>query len=399
GSVLLTASAGSSHKWFNGTNQVATTASYIANTAGSYTVEVTNAAGCKATSASTQITLAATPTATITSPNTEFCAGGSVLLTASAGSSHKWFNGINQVATTASYTANTAGAYTVEVTNANGCKGTSATTQITTSNGTVWYADTDKDGKGDPAVSKSACTQPTGYVSVAGDACPTDPNKTVAGACGCGNLETDTDNDGTPDCTDSDDDNDGIPDTIDCAPLDPNPGATTIWYLDSDGDGAGDASASQTACTKPSGYVATANDACPTDPNKINAGNCGCNKNETECLDCAGIPNGTAEIDNCNICTGGTTKKTACVSTATINGSLYNIKVTPQPFDVNTTISLENYGNIQSITIISANGAFAETVNGLNTNEVAIGESLAAGLYSVIIQTETGVYTTKIVKK
>lgn len=34
------------------------------------------------------------------------------------------------------------------------------------------------------------------------DGCPTDPDKTAAGACGCGNSDRDTDNDGVPDCHD-----------------------------------------------------------------------------------------------------------------------------------------------------------------------------------------------------
>ncbi|MGA1709092.1 MAG: M43 family zinc metalloprotease, partial [Phycisphaerales bacterium] len=35
------------------------------------------------------------------------------------------------------------------------------------------------------------------------DACPSDPNKTAAGACGCGVADTDSDGDGTPDCNDA----------------------------------------------------------------------------------------------------------------------------------------------------------------------------------------------------
>lgn len=55
---------------------------------------------------------------------------------------------------------------------------------------TVWYLDTDKDGKGDPNNSKSACTQPVGYVNNNGDQCPSDPLKLVPGQCGCGQTET-----------------------------------------------------------------------------------------------------------------------------------------------------------------------------------------------------------------
>ncbi|WP_245553843.1 pectinesterase family protein, partial [Cytophaga aurantiaca] len=133
GSVVLTASTGASYKWFNGTTQVGTAATYTATTVGSYTVEVTNASGCKATSAATTITISVAPTATITTPATSFCTGGSVVLTASTSASYKWFNGSTQVGTAATYTATAAGTYTVEITNASGCKATSAVTQISVS--------------------------------------------------------------------------------------------------------------------------------------------------------------------------------------------------------------------------------------------------------------------------
>ncbi|ABG58511.1 endo-1,4-beta-xylanase [Cytophaga hutchinsonii] len=191
-SVILTASAGTSYIWKNGNTQVGTTASYTATAAGSYTVEVTNAGGCKAVSPVTTVAVTSIPAATITATgSTTFCQGGSVLLTASAGSSYIWKNGNTQVGTAASYTATTAGSYTVEVTGSGNCKGTSGTTTVTVTIPTIWFADTDNDGLGDAENTRAACEKPAGYVSTAGDLCPADPAKTVPGTCGCGLPETD----------------------------------------------------------------------------------------------------------------------------------------------------------------------------------------------------------------
>ena len=192
GSVVLTASAGSSYIWKNGNTQVGTAASYTAQASGSYTVEVTNAAGCKATSTQTAVTVNALPAAAITAGGaTIFCQGGSVVLTASAGSTYIWKNGNTQVGAAASYTAQASGSYTVEVSNAAGCKATSLPTTVAVTIPTLWFADTDKDGLGDADDTRSACTQPTGYVSTSGDLCPSDPAKTLPGKCGCELAETD----------------------------------------------------------------------------------------------------------------------------------------------------------------------------------------------------------------
>ena len=116
GSVTLTASAGTSYLWSTG----ATTASINVTTAGSYTVQVTNAGGClSAASLPTLVTvnaLPATPTITASGP-TAICAGSSVTLTSSTGTTYLWSTG----ATTASIIVTTAGNYTVRITNANGC--------------------------------------------------------------------------------------------------------------------------------------------------------------------------------------------------------------------------------------------------------------------------------------
>jgi hypothetical protein len=123
-SVVLAANAGSSYLWSTG----ATTQSITVNTAANYSVTVTNALGCSATSTVLSVVVNAAPTATITAGGpTTFCQGGNVVLTASSGASYVWSNG----ATTASITASTPGSYSVLITNASGCAATAAATAVT----------------------------------------------------------------------------------------------------------------------------------------------------------------------------------------------------------------------------------------------------------------------------
>jgi uncharacterized repeat protein (TIGR01451 family) len=125
GSVTLTANAGTSYLWSTG----ATTQSIDVTTAGSYSVAVTNAAGCITTSAATNVTVLPQPTATITPGGpTTFCDGGSVTLSAPAGmTAYAWSNG----ATTQSINVTDSGAFSVTITNASGCSATSAPVNVT----------------------------------------------------------------------------------------------------------------------------------------------------------------------------------------------------------------------------------------------------------------------------
>ncbi|MFN8395561.1 MAG: hypothetical protein U0176_13050 [Bacteroidia bacterium] len=116
GSVTLTSTAASGYLWSPGG---ATTQSINVTTSGSYTVQVTNANGCTATSAPTTVTvspLPATPTITAGGPTT-FCTGGSVTLTSSSAVNNVWSPG---GATTQSINVTTSGTYTVVVNNG-GC--------------------------------------------------------------------------------------------------------------------------------------------------------------------------------------------------------------------------------------------------------------------------------------
>ena len=65
-----------------------------------------------------------------------------------------------------------------------------------------YFADTDGDGRGDPAMSTLACGQPTGFVDNSDDMCPRNQRKMVPGTCGCDCDFDDVDinEDRTPDC-------------------------------------------------------------------------------------------------------------------------------------------------------------------------------------------------------
>ena len=117
-------------------------------------------------------------------------------------------------------------------------------------------------------------------------------------------------------------------------------------------------------------------------------------------MDCAGVPNGTATLDNCNVCVSGTTGKTACVTTgiATANATT-DLKIAPQPFDASTTITMEDGSMIESIVIMSADGAIVFTQSNIQSKEIQLGESLTSGLYLVQITSTKGIYISRIVKK
>lgn len=151
--------------------------------------------------------------------------------------------------------------------------------------------------------------------------CDQDCNGDIAGAaitdaCGkcvggnTGETSDDADGDGILDCEDTypnDFDNDGVVTGEDCDDNNASVGAGTTWYEDTDNDGIGYTGSQITACTQPAGYVSIGGDNCPNDINKSAPGNCGCGVEEGTCEDCAGVPNGEASYDDCNVCSGGTT--------------------------------------------------------------------------------------------
>ncbi|MBK9638407.1 MAG: hypothetical protein IPO63_11565 [Bacteroidetes bacterium] len=92
----------------------------------------TGSNGCTATSNNINVTVAATPTSTVTvNGSTTLNQGQTTNLVASGGGSYVWQPGGQ---TTSSITVNSAGSYTVTVTNGSGCTSTSSAVNITMNN-------------------------------------------------------------------------------------------------------------------------------------------------------------------------------------------------------------------------------------------------------------------------
>lgn len=174
-----------------------------------------------------------------------------------------------------------------------------------------------------------------------------------------------------------------------------------MWYADPDNDGAGDPNTTQTTCTQPVGYVSVAGDACPIDVNKVAPGNCGCGNTEQSCMDCAGVPNGTASLDVCNVCSDGTTGITPkvnvneCTTTAITSPSgIEYISVYPNPFE--SQITIDPKGASINFYIYDAAGLLVETV--LLDSETQIGQQLKSGIYLVRYNMHANWYQFKIIK-
>ncbi|MFM7357540.1 MAG: cohesin domain-containing protein, partial [Sediminibacterium sp.] len=146
--VVLTgpSASGVTYQWnLNGSPiNGATNVSYTASSAGSYTLTVNSGLNCISVSTPVVVSVRTRPSASISATglsggNLSICQGSAVTLNANTGSgfTYQWrLNGNNIAgATAASYSASTAGAYTVVVTNStegNGCSATSTAVNLST---------------------------------------------------------------------------------------------------------------------------------------------------------------------------------------------------------------------------------------------------------------------------
>jgi gliding motility-associated-like protein len=121
-STILTAQSASSYLWSTG----ATTQNIYISTAGNYTLTVTGSDGCRGSTVINATTTAGPAAAISPNGSTVICAGDSVLLTASSGSSWLWSNG----STTQSIYASAEQSYIVTVSNSTGCVTASAPVDV-----------------------------------------------------------------------------------------------------------------------------------------------------------------------------------------------------------------------------------------------------------------------------
>jgi mannan endo-1,4-beta-mannosidase len=461
GNVLLntTTGTGYTYKWYNGANIItgATSASYSATVAGSYTVIATTPNACAFTSNAIVVTVNAKPTIT---GNVTVCAGSILQLTgsATAAATAPWVSASTTIANVSNagmVTGVAAGTSIITYTNSNGCTNTiqitvnpkptitgnatvcvGSTTQLTGSAtaattapwvsasptiatvnstgmvtgvaaGTSIITYTNSNGctntvqitvnpkptiTGNATVCVGSTTQLTGSATAAATAPWVSATTTIATVSSTGMVTGVAA--GTSIITYTNSNGCVISKTMTVT-------ASTVWYLDSDGDGKGDPAATTQACAQPNGYVAIAGDACPNDVNKIAPGNCGCGATENSCLDCMGVPNGSAALDVCNVCAGGTsgiTPKTnisQCATTATVSSLASGLKVYPNPSATEFTIEVSS--GTFTATIYNAAGLKISS-NTYETNGI-VGANLPQGIYMVYIEQDGNVELRKLVKE
>ena len=277
----------------------ANTSSLLATQGGSYTVQVTAANGCFATSAATQITVNETPTISIAADGpVSFCAGGSVQLTATAsnGSTIQWEkDGVAlSGATGAAFTATAAGIYSARATSASNCSSNSGAIVVTVSpienvsqnestcGSYTWAVNGTTYNSSGQYTATVGCANYTLNLTISGgttcdDNDPCTVNDVILSDCSCEGTFADADNDGTCDANDlcvgpepgtRCDDND--PCTIEDVILDDCTCAGT--FADADNDGTCDANDN---CAGPeAGAACDDNDPCTV--NDVILGDCSC---------------------------------------------------------------------------------------------------------------------------
>jgi hypothetical protein len=135
-SITLTAGNvnGANYQWLNGNTPIntATSATYSATAAGTYSV-IVSLGTCADTSTAITLNTAANPTAILTTADSSYCPGtGSLTVTQTNGASYSWFlNGSATAGSNNSLSVSQSGAYYAVVVSADQCSATSNTINMT----------------------------------------------------------------------------------------------------------------------------------------------------------------------------------------------------------------------------------------------------------------------------
>ena len=133
-SVLLSSSSATGNQWLDNGQLIngETGQTYLAKTAGNYTVQVTGGAGCNATSLPVQVIAGIIPPIPVITPEDDMinCQYQKILVSSSA-NGNTWFDNSQVVGDSKDrYQVANTGSYTLKVTNASGCSSTSAAVLI-----------------------------------------------------------------------------------------------------------------------------------------------------------------------------------------------------------------------------------------------------------------------------
>ena len=215
------------------------------------------------TSAATSVNIgsAITPTISASGPTT-FCEGGSVTLTSSAATGNVWSNG----ATTQSIVVSTSGSYSVTASQGT-CSASSSATGVTVnpspslftiSGGGAYCSSPGTGSVVNLSGSQSGVSYDFRFTATGSAAIVAGTGSSIsAPITGNGTIFVVATNNGTS-CSRNMNGSASVFSQ-----------AATTWYIDSDGDGFGNASTSTQACSQPAGYVSSSTD-CNDDNNAVN---------------------------------------------------------------------------------------------------------------------------------